>query len=126
MSVGVTRDVAVTELPIRGIAINSATSTTNTFTLVGSDSGIIFVNKDGTATQYNLPAVAEGAGKMFWFFAGYAANIVVYGPAASTIYGDGSLGRTLTGTGAIGLSCMVIGDGDYYYAFEIYGTWNTT
>ncbi len=123
---GATRDVALNELPIRGISINTLAGADATHTLVGSDSGVIFVNFYNSATTYNLPAVVDGKGKMFWFFAAVAANIVVYGPAASTIYGDGAIGRTLTGTGAIGLSCMVIGDGDYYYAFEIAGSWATT
>ena len=123
---GATRDVALVELPFRGISINTLAGADASHTLVGSDSGVLFVNFYNSTTTYNLPAVAEGKGKWFWFFGAVSANIVVYGPAASTIYGDGAIGRTLTGTAGIGLSCMVIGDGTYYYAFEIFGTWATT
>ena len=123
---GATRDVALTELPIRGISINTLAGADATHKLVGSDSGVMFINYYNSTTTYNLPAVADGKGKMFWFFGAVANDIVVYGPAASTVYGDGAIGRTLTGTGEIGLSCMVIGDGTVYYAFEIYGTWATT
>ncbi len=117
------RDVALNELPIRGIAINDATANTASVTVYASDSGIVFVNKFASTTTYTLPAVADGAGKMWWFFGGVANNVVVYGPAATTIYGSAALGRTFTGTGAIGIGCMVIGDGTYYYAFALGGTW---
>lgn len=123
---GADRDVALTELPIRGISINTLADGGASHTLVGSDSGVIFINFYNSTTTYNLPAVSAGKGKMFWFYAAVANDIIVYGPASSTIYGDGAIGQTLTGTGAIGLCCMVIGDGTVYYAFEIAGSWATT
>jgi hypothetical protein len=120
---GATRDIALNELPIRGISINPASTGGAAITVVPSDSGTLFINKYAATTTYTLPAVADGAGKWFWFFGGIANNIVVYGPAATTVYGPAALGRTFTGTGAIGIACMVVGDGDYYYAFALNGTW---
>lgn len=119
---GATRDVALNELPIRGISHN-ATTASGAVTVVASDSGVIFINKYAGTTTYTLPAVADGKGKIFYFYGAVANNVVVYGPAASTIYGNAALGRTFTGTGAIGIGCMVVGDGTYYYAFALGGTW---
>jgi len=119
---GATRDVALSELPIRGISINPSTAS-GAVTVVASDSGTIFINKYAGTTTYTLPSVATGAGKMFWFFGAIANDVVVYGPAATTVYGPAALGRTFTGTGAIGICCMVIGDGTSYYAFAISGSW---
>lgn len=119
---GATRYVAVNQLPMRGISINPSTAS-GAVTVVGSDSGVIFINKYAGTTTYTLPSVTDGAGKIFWFFGGIANDIVVYGPAATTVYGPAALGRTFTGTGAIGICCMVVGDGTYYYGFAISGSW---
>lgn len=125
---GATRDVALNELPVRGISINpiSASGGTTPITVVASDSGVMFVNRYASATTYNLPAVADGKGKMFWFYDGVGQTLIVYGPASSTVYGPTSLGQTLTGTADIGICVMVVGDGDYYYAFCIHGGWAIT
>ncbi len=120
---GATRDVALSELPIRGISINTLAGEDSSHTLVGSDSGVMFINKWSSATTYTLPACAEGEGKWFWFYGAYAANILITSPTAATLYGPAALGVTCTGTGAIGISCMVIGDGTYYYALPMSGSW---
>ena len=108
--------------PILGVERNETTDSAAT-TVVAADSGTIFVNKYAGTTTYTMPAVADAKGKVFWFFGAVAQNIVVYGPAASTVYGSAALGRTFTGTGAIGIGAMVVCDGTYYYAFAMGGTW---
>lgn len=120
---GATRDVALNELPIRGISINANTAAnTVAITVVPSDSGIIFINKETATTTYTLPAVADGKGKMFWFYEGYAAAIDIYCGTAC-IVGDAT-GQTATGTAVLGTCAMVVGDGTYYYLFEISGAWS--
>lgn len=122
---GATRDIALTDLPLRGISINPATAD-GSVTVVASDSGVVFVNKYAGTTTYTLPAVAAGKGKIFWFYDAVGEDLVVYGPAASTIFGPDLEGRTLTGTGDVGICCLVVGDGTDYYAWCIHGTWVTS
>ncbi len=121
---GATRDVALNELPLRGISINAETSdNTVAITVVPSDSGIIFINKETSGTvTYTLPAVALGKGKMFWFYEGTAKQLDIY-CATSSIIGDAT-GQTATGTAVLGTCAMVVGDGTYYYLFEISGAWS--
>ncbi len=120
---GATRDVALSELPIRGISVNTAADGETPITLVGSDSGVMFVNYYASTTTYNLPAVVEGAGKMFWFYGAVANDILITSPTSTTLYGPTTLGTTCTGTGAVAICCMVVGDGTYYYAVPFVGTW---
>jgi hypothetical protein len=124
---GATYDVLLNELPIRGISINADASGVNAFTVVGSDSGTVFINKEDatSATTYTLPAVADGAGKWWWFFdAEGSQGIAITSGTASTLVGHASAtSSTATATAGIGACAMVIGDGSYYYLFEIYGTW---
>ena len=59
----VTRNTALNELNFRGISINVDDS--NTVTIVPSDSGVMFMNKNTSLeTNYVLPAVADSNGKM--------------------------------------------------------------
>jgi len=59
---GLTRSVALNELPVRGLHVNAATAA---HTIVASDSGVVCFNDYGTDTTYTLPAVADAAGKLF-------------------------------------------------------------
>jgi len=117
------RDVALNELPFRGIALNDATDNTNTVQVYASDSGILFINKFVDTVVYTLPAIADGAGKMFWFYTGINQIITITSPTATTLFSVGALGTSTSCDAAYGGSCMVVGDGSYYYMFEISGAW---
>jgi len=117
-----TRDVALNELPIRGMSINATDSSTNAFTLVPSDSGIIFINKDATATTYTLPAVASAAGKMFWFYNQGAAGMAITAPSGTLVALNNAAATTATfSTSAhmIGAAAMVVCDGTSYFFFNL-------
>jgi hypothetical protein len=119
---GATRDVALNELPIRGAVINASTSTTNAFTLVASDSGCIFINKDATATTYTLPAVADAAGKWFWFYNVGAAGFVISAPSGTLVGLNDASNTTAsfaTSSQMIGAAAMVFCDGTNYLLFNL-------
>ncbi len=123
---GATRDIALNELPIRGISINAESANTTTINVVASDSGIIFVNKETSGVvTYVLPAVADGAGKMWWFYNGQTAyNIVVKAPSNIFIGANTTSSTNMTTSGNLtGDSAIVFGDGTYYYLIEFVGTW---
>ncbi len=122
---GAYRNVALTELPIRGISINADAAGT-TVNVVASDSGVMFVNKeDASVVTYNLPAVADAAGKMFWFFnAQNTANILINAPADTLFAGNNLAADNVLATAeACGDCAFVICDGTSYYFFAISGTW---
>lgn len=122
----VTRNVALTELPMRGISVNTLAGTDADITVVPSDSGILFVNKYTSATKYTLPAVTEGAGKWFWFFNAHGSAATKVACATAIIVGkDSATGKVLTDGSTIGDACLVIGDGTNYFAFVLAGTWTT-
>ena len=123
---GATRDIALNELPFRGISINAEADNVNAIIVVPSDSGVIFVNKEsGTGTiTYTLPAVALGAGKWFWFFnAQTTREIAVTALSACIISATSTYTTLTTSTNAIGDSGFIVGDGTYWYFFNIVGTW---
>ena len=121
----VTRNVALNELNFRGISVNAEADNVTAITLVASDSGLVLINKETSGTvTYTLPAVALGKGKMFWFYSAAAQPIAITSPTATTLNTAGSLTTTLTSASSIGECAMVIGDGSFYYLFEIYGTWS--
>jgi hypothetical protein len=124
---GATRDLALNELPIRGISINPDADNTNAITVVPSDSGIIFINNEtGTGTiTYTLPAVADGAGKWFWFYNGQTTRAIAIHATTSILVGlDTTTGSTFTSDAVIGSAAMVIGDGTNYHVFILKGTWS--
>ena len=121
------RDVALNELAFRGIAINDATANAATVQVYASDSGILFINKFASTTTYTLPAVADCAGKIFYFMAYSAVSIVIAGTTAVMVGGTagtpGVVGLKVTSTAAIGAWAEIIGDGTNYYCFPGTGTW---
>ncbi len=124
---GATRDVALNELPIRGISINPESGDDVSITLVPSDSGVMFINKESTGTvNYILPAVADAAGKWFWFYTAVAQKIKVSAPTSTMYVGETTLQTDTFSASAIGESGMCICDGTYYYFLEISGTWATS
>ncbi len=120
---GAARDVALNSLPFRGISINAeSASNVVAITVIPSDSGILFINKEESGTvTYTLPAVADGKGKIFWFYEGYNVAIKVKILTAN-IVGDAT-NKVASGDGTLGTCCFVVGDGSYYYLFAIMGTW---
>jgi len=124
---GAARNVALNEMNLRGISINADT-TTNTvgINVVPSDSGIIFVNKEVYSdVTYTLPAVADGAGKFWWFVNGQTSyNIVITAPSNIFVGANNAAGTSMTPAGNnIGDAAMVFGDGTYYYLIEFVGGW---
>ena len=129
---GATRDVALTDLPIRGISINSAADGAAAVTIVPSDSGVIFVNRYAATTTYTLPAVADTKGKWFWFYSDVAQTLVVTGPTGSLDVMTGGTTSAavdadlVTLTAVIGGWGMVTSDGTNYFFFLIAGSWTGT
>ena len=123
----VTRNVALNELHFRGISINAETGTdVVAIDVEAYDSGVIFINKEESGTvTYTLPVVSEGKGKMWWFYSAYAVSIAITSGTSSTLVTPGSAtATTLTSAAAVGECAMVVGDGSFYYVFEIFGTWS--
>lgn len=124
---GATRDVALNELPIRGISINTEAGNDTSITVVASDSGVLFVNyESGSTVEYTLPAVADAKGKWFWFFTAVAAKIKVTAPSSTMYTVETTLQTSTFSASTIGEGGMCICDGTYYYFFEICGTWATS
>jgi len=117
---GAARNVALNELNFRGINLNPVN--TNTVTLVPSDSGVIFINKNtGGDTNYVLPAVADSAGKMLWFFNGKTTkNIVITAPTNTLIGDDVTAGNTCTtDANNAGAGAFCICDGTNWFMFDV-------
>ena len=125
---GATRDIALNELPIRGLSIN-ADAAGQSVAVAASDSGIIFINKeDAGLVTYTLPAVADCAGKWFWFYnAQTAADLKILGGTADVFIGGGAEAGDFMDTNAsyTGDAAIVFGDGTYYYLLPLHGTWDT-
>jgi len=116
------RDVALSEMNLRGLAINDATANAATVTVYASDSGIVFINKFATATTYTLPAVADGKGKFWWFYNVGAAGIVITAPSACMVATNNAACTSATFSTSnlmIGAGCMIFGDGTYYYCMGL-------
>ena len=126
---GAARNVALSEMNLRGISINADT-TTNTVAInvVPSDSGIIFINKENYSdVTYHLPAVATGAGKFWWFLNGQTTYNIIINAGTGSIFvgGNSAVANTMTPAGnLIGDCAMVVGDGTNYYLIEFVGTWS--
>jgi hypothetical protein len=127
---GATRNVALNELPIRGLSINpiAASGGTASITLVPSDSGVIFINKYVTGTTtYTLPSVADCEGKWFWFYnanTSYGVVVTAATADATLMIGGGQEAYDKQSSAATTGECgIVFSDGDYFYFYAIYGTW---
>lgn len=123
------RDVALTSLPFRGIAINDASANTNAVTVYASDSGILFINEFQTETTYTLPAVADCKGKIFFFYCNYASAIKILGASGDedlingATTGQTSLADDVTSGTVIGNWGAIIGDGSTYFFVAGIGIW---
>lgn len=114
-------------VPLTRAVVRSSTSATAT-TVTADDSGSFFVNLSTSAHTYTLPAVADGAGKCWWFFNGDGTTTIAItsGTASIMLCDDAAATTNTSAAHAIGDCCMVIGDGTYYYCIEIHGTWTTS
>ena len=112
----ITRSVALNELPVRGLHVNAATAA---YTIVPSDSGIILFNDYGTDTTYTLPAVADAAGKMFWFFNGEATTKTIITAPSACIKGPQAAVCTTLTSKAIGDHCILTCDGTNYFVVSM-------
>ena len=112
---------------IRAVVRSSTTATATTVT--ADDSGTLFVNLSTSAHTYTLPVVALGAGKSWMFFNGDGTSTIAVtsGTADVMMCDDDAAATTNTSsTDAVGDCLWVIGDGTYYYCFEIHGTYTAT
>ncbi len=113
------RDVALNEMNFRGISINTAEAA---ITLVASDSGIMFINKNATAnTNYVLPAVATSDGKWFWFLnATSSAGFRITAPTNTLVANNTVIKNYAAIAGnTVGECGIIVGDGSKYYLFEL-------
>lgn len=121
---GAIRNTALNELNMRGIGINPAAGT-NTITVAASDSGIMFINKNSTAnTNYVLPAVTLGEGKMWWFLNSIGGKGFRVTAPTNTLVATNAVIKNYvqTATSNIGFHCMIVGDGSKYYLFQLDAT----
>ena len=123
---GATRDLALTGLPFRGIAINE-TGDSASVTVVASDSGILFINEYAGETTYTLPTFTDMKGKWYAFCANVSQNIVVTGGTTGVMSGGNSSAAVdsdkVTLTAVIGGWAAVICDGTNYFVLAGTGTW---
>ena len=112
----ITRSVALNELPVRGLHVNAATAA---YTIVPSDSGIVLFNDYGTDTTYTLPAVADAAGKMFWFVNGEATTKTIITAPTACIKGPQAAVCTTLTSKAIGDHCILTCDGTNYFVISM-------
>lgn len=83
--------------PMSALGWRNIRHRTTDLTLTAADHGTLFTNKGaGAQVTFTLPPVANSQGLRFGFL-GYAAqNIVITGPGASTLMGEGAIGQSLT------------------------------
>ena len=112
----ITRSVALNELPVRGLHVNAATAA---YTIVPSDSGIVLFNDYGTTTTYTLPAVADAAGKLFWFVNGEATTKTIITAPTACIKGPQAAVCTTLTSKAIGDHCILTCDGTNYFVVSM-------
>lgn len=126
------RDMGLSVLNLRGLAINDASNNTNSVTVYASDSGIMFINEFVGTTTYTLPAVADCAGKVFFFYDNVGETLIVTAPSGSFDLMSG--GETtakidadkVTSGGTQGEWSTIIGDGTNYFCLAGEGTWTAS
>ena len=118
------RTVALSEMNLRG----TYTVTSDT-TVYPSDSGIIFVANESADIEFTLPAVADYKGKMNIFINRADYEMLITGGTADVMVllnnatADGV--SITTASEHIGGAIMVVGDGSYYYVFNLSAGANT-
>lgn len=115
-------------MPLLRTVVRSSTSETTT-AVTADDSGTMFVNLSTSAHVYTLPVVALGAGKCWIFYNGDGTTTIAItsGTANVLMVDDNASATTNTSTNhAVSDCAMVVGDGTYYYCFELHGTWTAS
>ena len=115
-------------VPLIRAVLRSETTDTAT-TVTADDSGTLFINLGTSAHTYTLPVVALGKGKCWFFYNGDGTTTIAItsGTAGVLMCDDNAAATTNTSTNhAVSDCCMVIGDGTYYYCFELHGTWTAS
>ncbi len=115
-------------VPLMRAVVRSGTTDTGT-AVTADDSGTFFVNLSTSAHTYTLPVVALGAGKCWWFYNGDGTTTIAItsGTASVLMCDDNATATTNTSAAhAVGDCAMVLGDGTYYYCFELHGTWTAS
>lgn len=122
---GAVRDVVLSELPVRGISIQTTADGDGSITIVPSDSGVIFVNKYTTGlTTYTLPTATAAKGKWFWFYNAQTSQAIKLLAADTTMVAGGQAAydyvTSAADTGACG---FVFSDGSKFFFVEIAAAW---
>lgn len=108
---------------IRCLATNTDTAAV---TLVGADSGTMYMHTYTTNGTYTLPSLVDGKGKVFWFMnANTTSTLAITAPSAIMVMAD-STGTTNTSGADSGSWAMVTCDGTNYFCFEGSGTWSAS
>ena len=115
-------------VPLVRATCQSATDATAT-TITPDDSGTLFVDRSTSAHTYTLPAVADCKGKHFLFVKVGSGDMVIAGGTTDKMvaFNDAAADSVAFSTASekIGGAMLIIGDGDYYYAFNISAGANT-
>lgn len=122
------RTTPLTEMNWRGFDLNDSSATV---TVYPSDSGVIFMNAYTSGnTVYTLPAVADCAGKMFFFYNAktdyYLTLDLASGDTDKIVCADSIVGDAVSCAADAGEWAWVMCDGTYFYVLEGHGTWGVT
>ncbi len=102
-------------------AFSSSSATETAVTVTKDDSGTIFVDKSSNHLIYDLPTVAESAGKIFWFINAGTGNMSIRGGTVDRMIAlnDGAADYIEFSTSGqkTGAAVMVTCDGTYYFPF---------
>lgn len=103
---------------VRGISTTPAGGDTAQ-TLVGSDSGMIFITHNTSNITYTLPSLVNGKGKIFWFMNGNTTStLTITAPTTSMIANNLVTATSSTCIADAGLWAMVVCDGTNYFCFS--------
>ena len=115
-------------VPLIRAVVRSATDATAT-TITPDDSGSLFVDMSASNHTYTLPAVADCEGKCFMFIKVGAGNMTIAGGTVDKMIAlnDAAADSIAFSTAneKIGGAALIVGDGTYYYAFNISAGANT-
>lgn len=115
-------------VPLFRAIVTSTVSATAT-TVTPDDSGTLFIDASTSTHTYTLPAVADCKGKAFWFSKVADAVMIVSGETADKMiaFNDAAADYISfqTASERIGAALLVVGDGNYYFPFNMSAGANT-
>ena len=104
-------------------AIVTSSTTETAVTITADDSGTLFIDKSTSTLTYTLPSVSDCKGKVFWFANIGGSEMVIAGGTADRMVGLNDVALDyisfLTASEMIGAAAMVVGDGTYYFPFNM-------